>query len=187
MYRSRKRMNPSPCAAVWPLVGRRWRRESVPTVRAARSGRSWRSEIVGCAQPHPWLLSTIATAIATWLGALSRNHGRRAHRMGGCYRAGEVLRKSTRGNYGKRVSRTTQKTAHRVRTAHRTACTACRTSPRETERERERERERAEQYLKTAFMYSPIAPTVHTPSCAMEIWGGVLGPYNNVQRRISSS
>ena len=33
---------------------------------------------------------------------------------GGCYRAGEVLRKSTRGNYGKRVSRTTQKTAHRV-------------------------------------------------------------------------
>ena len=32
----------------------------------------------------------------------------------GCYRAGEVLRKSTRGNYGKRVSRTTQKTAHRV-------------------------------------------------------------------------
>ena len=40
-----------------------------------------------------------------------------------------MLRKSTRGNYGKRVSRTTQKTAHRVRTAHRTACTACRTSP----------------------------------------------------------
>ena len=33
---------------------------------------------------------------------------------GGCYRAGEVLRKSTRVNYGKRVSRTTQKTAHRV-------------------------------------------------------------------------
>ena len=82
MYRSRKRMNPSPCAAMWPLVGRRWRRESVPTVRAARSGRSWRSEIVGCAQPHPWLLSTIATAIATWLGALSRSHGRRAHRRG---------------------------------------------------------------------------------------------------------
>ena len=48
---------------------------------------------------------------------------------GGCYRAGEVLRKSTRGNYGKRVSHTTQKTAHRVRTACRTACTACRTSP----------------------------------------------------------
>ena len=42
---------------------------------------------------------------------------------GGCCRAGEVLRKSTRGNYGKRVSRTTQKTP---RTAHRTAC---RTSP----------------------------------------------------------
>ena len=33
---------------------------------------------------------------------------------GGCYRAGEVLRKSTWGNYGKRVSRTTQKTAHRA-------------------------------------------------------------------------
>ena len=33
---------------------------------------------------------------------------------GGCYRAGEVLRKSTGGNYGKRVSRTTQKTAHRA-------------------------------------------------------------------------
>ena len=33
---------------------------------------------------------------------------------GGCYGAGEVLRKSTRGNYGKRVSRTTQKTAHRA-------------------------------------------------------------------------
>ena len=33
---------------------------------------------------------------------------------GGCYRAGEVLRKSTRGNYGERVSRTTQKTAHRA-------------------------------------------------------------------------
>ena len=33
---------------------------------------------------------------------------------GGYYRAGEVLRKSTRGNYGKRVSRTTQKTAHRA-------------------------------------------------------------------------
>ena len=32
---------------------------------------------------HPWLLSTIVTAIATWLGALSRSHGRRAHRMGG--------------------------------------------------------------------------------------------------------
>ena len=31
---------------------------------------------------------------------------------GGCYKAGEVLRKSTRGSYGKRVSRTTQKTAH---------------------------------------------------------------------------
>ena len=40
---------------------------------------------------------------------------------GGCYRAGEVLRKSTRGNYGERVSRTTQKTAQRTRTAHRTA------------------------------------------------------------------
>ena len=35
-------------------------------------------------------------------------------REGGCYRAGEVLRKSTRGNYGERVSRTTQKTAHRA-------------------------------------------------------------------------
>ena len=33
---------------------------------------------------------------------------------GGCYRAGEVLRKSTMGNYGERVSRTTQKTAHRA-------------------------------------------------------------------------
>ena len=33
---------------------------------------------------------------------------------GGCYTAGEVLRKSTRGNYGERVSRTTQKTAHRA-------------------------------------------------------------------------
>ena len=33
---------------------------------------------------------------------------------GGGYRAGEVLRKRTRGNYGKRVSRTTQKTAHRA-------------------------------------------------------------------------
>ena len=33
---------------------------------------------------------------------------------GGCYRAGEVLRKSTRGNYGKRVSHTTQKIAHRA-------------------------------------------------------------------------
>ena len=44
---------------------------------------------------HPWLLSTIAIAITTWLGALSRSHGRRAHRREGCYRAGEVLRKST--------------------------------------------------------------------------------------------
>ena len=34
-----------------------------------------------------------------------------------------------KGELWKRVSRTTQKTAHRVRTAHRTACTACRTSP----------------------------------------------------------
>ena len=38
---------------------------------------------------------------------------------GGCYRAGEVLRKSTMGNYGERVSRTTRKTTHR--TARRTS------------------------------------------------------------------
>ena len=61
---------------------------------------------------HPLLLSTIATAIATWLGALSHSNGRWVHRRGGA-RVGEVLRKSTRGNYGERVSRTTQKTAHR--------------------------------------------------------------------------
>ena len=80
---------------------------------------------------HPWLLSTIATATATWLGALSRSNGRQAHRRGVCYRVGEVLRKSTRGNYGERVSRTTQKTAHR--TSH--CAHACRTSP-STEQQR---------------------------------------------------
>ena len=40
---------------------------------------------------HPWLLPTIVT----WLGALSRNHGRRAHRSG--LQASAVLRKSMRG------------------------------------------------------------------------------------------
>ena len=32
---------------------------------------------------HPWPLSAIATAIATWLGALSRSHSTRAHHKGG--------------------------------------------------------------------------------------------------------
>ena len=42
--------------------------------------------VVGCCVPkggeglrHPRLLSTTTTAIATWLGALSRSHGRGAH------------------------------------------------------------------------------------------------------------
>ena len=38
---------------------------------------------------HPWQLSAIATAIATWLGALSRSHGTRAHHKGGA-NSGEV-------------------------------------------------------------------------------------------------
>ena len=32
---------------------------------------------------HLWQLSAIATAIATWLGALSCSHGTRAHHKGG--------------------------------------------------------------------------------------------------------
>ena len=38
---------------------------------------------------HPWQLSAIATAITTWLGALSRSHGTRAHHKGGA-NSGEV-------------------------------------------------------------------------------------------------
>ena len=82
--------------------------------------------IVGCCFPKGeglsqlWLLSTIATAIATWLGALSRSHGKRAHRGG--FTASVVLRKSTRGRYTSatqtREKGNTRKTVHRVRTAH---------------------------------------------------------------------
>ena len=65
---------------------------------------------------HRWLLSTIPSAIASWLGAFSRNHGRQAHRGG--FMAGEVLRKSTRGRYTSatrtREKGNTRKTAHRA-------------------------------------------------------------------------
>ena len=40
-------------------------------------------------QRHPWQLPAIATAIATWLGALSRSHSTRAHHKGGA-NSGEV-------------------------------------------------------------------------------------------------
>ena len=63
---------------------------------------------------HPWQLSAIATAIATWLGALSRSHGTRAHHKGGA-NSGEV-QKTTQGERKgcTRTWKTNAPRAHRV-------------------------------------------------------------------------
>ena len=66
---------------------------------------------------HPWQLSAIATAIATWLGALSRSHGTRAHHKGGA-NSGEV-QKTAQGER-KKCTRTWKTNAPRVhRVVHR--------------------------------------------------------------------
>ena len=63
---------------------------------------------------HPWQLSAIATAIATWLGALSRSHGTRAHHKGGA-NSGEVQKKAQGERKGcTRTWKTNAPRAHRV-------------------------------------------------------------------------
>ena len=71
---------------------------------------------------HPWQLSAIATAIATWLGALSRSHGTRAHHKGGA-NSGEVQKTAQGERKGcTRTWKTNAPRAHRVvHRAHR-AC-----------------------------------------------------------------
>ena len=69
---------------------------------------------------HPWQLSAMATAIATWLSALSRSHSTRAHHMGGA-NSGEI-RKQHKGK--EKVVRARGKRMHRARTAWCTARTA---------------------------------------------------------------
>ena len=81
---------------------------------------------------HPWQLSAIATAIATWLGALSRSHGTRAHHKGGA-NSGEVQKTAQGERKGcTRTWKTNAPRAHRVvHRAHRayvslidTSCTS---------------------------------------------------------------
>ena len=70
---------------------------------------------------HPWQLSAIATAIATWLGALSRSHGTRAHHKGGA-NSGEVQKTAQGERKGcTRTWKTNAPRAHRVvhRVVHR--------------------------------------------------------------------
>ena len=63
---------------------------------------------------HPWQLSAIATAIATWLGALSRSHGTRAHHKGGA-NSGEVQKTAQGERKGcTRTWKTNAPRAHRV-------------------------------------------------------------------------
>ena len=71
---------------------------------------------------HPWQLSAIATAITTWLGALSRSHGTRAHHKGGA-NSGEVQKTAQGERKGcTRTWKTNAPRAHRVvHRAHR-AC-----------------------------------------------------------------
>ena len=94
-----------------------------PTVRAGNCGRHLPllSFYRGGAR-HPWQLSAIATAIATWLGALSRSHGTRAHHKGGA-NSGEVQKTAQGERKGcTRTWKTNAPRAHRaVHRAHR-AC-----------------------------------------------------------------
>ena len=73
----------------------------------------------GCADglAHGWGLEAprgrrVVTGLGVSLRAVQGLRGGAGRRGPKCYRAGEVLRKSTRGSYGKRVSRITQKTVH---------------------------------------------------------------------------
>ena len=84
---------------------------------------------------HPWQLSAIATAIAPWLGALSRSHGTRAHHKGGA-NSGEVLETAQGERKGcTRTWKTNAPRAPRVRfppwvqklskVAHKYCCSDC--------------------------------------------------------------
>ena len=75
---------------------------------------------------HPWQLSAIATAIATWLGALSRSHGTWAHHKGGA-NSGEVQKTAQGERKGcTRTWKTNAPRAHRVvHRAHRAYVSLC--------------------------------------------------------------